>query len=186
MDHAQGGLGIGLALVRQLVGLHGGTVRAISAGPGKGSTFVVRLPIDLDCIAAAQAAASANTAAGTTKTFRIVVADDNVDAAITLASLLEMHGHELRIAHDGRQALALAEQFRPQLVFLDIGMPGMTGYEVAHRLRQNKALADCTIVAVSGWGAKDDLARAEAAGFDMHFTKPVAPAHLSDFLNSLS
>jgi PAS domain S-box-containing protein len=186
MNHAQGGLGIGLSLVRQLVGLHEGTVRAISPGPGKGSTFVVRLPIALGGIAADQGTTSANMVAGATSTFRILVADDNVDAAMTLASLLEMHGHELRIAHDGPQALALAEQFRPQLVFLDIGMPGMTGYEVAHRLRKNQGLHPCTVVAVSGWGAKDDLARAEAAGFDMHFTKPVAPAQLSDLLNSLS
>lgn len=186
MDHAQGGLGIGLSLVRQLVDLHEGTVRAISAGPGQGSTFVVRLPLDLAASAADAGAASANAATRTAAHWRILVADDNVDAATTLAALLEMHGHELRIAHDGPQALALAEQFRPQLVFLDIGMPGMTGYEVARQLRSNAALAPCTIVAVSGWGAKDDLARAKAAGFDMHFTKPVAPAHLGDFLNSLS
>jgi PAS domain S-box-containing protein len=185
MDHAQGGLGIGLSLVRQLVALHEGTVRAISAGPGQGSTFVVRLPLDLAGSAAQPGAASADAASRPAASLRVLVADDNVDAATTLAALLEMHGHELRIAHDGPQALALAGQFRPQLVFLDIGMPGMTGYEVAHRLRDNQALAPCTIVAVSGWGAKDDLARAKAAGFDMHFTKPVAPAHLSDFLNSL-
>lgn len=186
MDHAQGGLGIGLSLVRQLVDLHEGTVRAISAGPGQGSTFVVRLPLDLAAGAADAGAAGTDAAPKPAASLRILVADDNVDAATTLAALLEMHGHELRIAHDGPQALALAEQFRPQLVFLDIGMPGMTGYEVARRLRSNEALAPCTIVAVSGWGAKDDLARATAAGFDMHFTKPVAPAHLGDFLNSLS
>jgi PAS domain S-box-containing protein len=186
MDHAQGGLGIGLSLVRQLVSLHEGSVQALSPGPGQGSTFVVRLPLARGGIAADGGAASANTMARATKTFRILVADDNVDAAMTLASLLGLHGHELRIAHDGRQALALAEQFCPQVVFLDIGMPGMTGYEVAQQLRTRQALAPCTIVAVSGWGAKDDLARAKAAGFDMHFTKPVAPAHLSDFLNSLA
>ena len=188
MDHAQGGLGIGLALVRQLVSLHEGSVEASSAGPGKGSTFVVRLPLDLGGAAADADAGAANAgaAAGTAKTFRILVADDNVDAAMTLASLLGMHGHDLRIAHDGEQALALAQQFRPQVVILDIGMPGMTGYEVAQRLRNDTALAPCTVVAVSGWGAKDDLARAKAAGFDMHFTKPVAPARLSDFLNSLA
>ena len=184
MDHAQGGLGIGLALVRQLVGLHNGSVKATSAGPGKGSTFAVRLPLDLGGAADA-GAPNAGAAAGTAKTFRILVADDNVDAAMTLAALLGMHGHDLRVAHDGQQALALAQQFRPQVVILDIGMPGMTGYEVAQRLRNDTALAPCTVVAVSGWGAKDDLARAKAAGFDMHFTKPVAPARLSDFLNSL-
>jgi PAS domain S-box-containing protein len=185
MEHAQGGLGIGLSLVRQFVGLHGGTVAASSEGAGKGSTFVVRLPLDL---ASAPAGAGGGTpeAAGTAgKTLRILVTDDNVDAATTLASLLEMHGHDLRVAHDGPQGLRIAEQFRPDVVFLDIGMPGMTGYEVVRRLRQMKAVARSTIVAVSGWGAKDDLARAREAGFDMHFTKPVTVARLSDFLTSL-
>jgi PAS domain S-box-containing protein len=185
MQHAQGGLGIGLSLVRQLVGLHGGTVAASSEGAGKGSTFVVRLPLDLDTAPAASGTDGAQAAATSRKTFRILVADDNVDAATTLASLLEMHGHELRVAHDGLQGLQIAEQFHPEVVFLDIGMPGMTGYEVARRLRQIKELARSTIVAVSGWGAKDDLARAREAGFDRHFTKPVTVAHLSDFLTSL-
>jgi CheY-like chemotaxis protein len=104
---------------------------------------------------------------------------------MTLASLLELHGHDIRIAHDGQHALEIAEQFRPDVVFLDIGMPGITGYEVARRLRKVKDLDRSTIVAVSGWGTKDDLARSKEAGFDMHFTKPVAPARVSDFLNSL-
>jgi PAS domain S-box-containing protein len=185
MPHAQGGLGIGLSLVRQLVGLHGGTVAASSEGAGKGSTFVVRLPIDLETEPARSATDAPDAAVTAAKTFRILVADDNVDAATTLASLLEMHGHDLRVAHSGRQGLQIAEQFHPDVVFLDIGMPDMTGYEVARRLRAMKDLARSTIVAVSGWGAKDDLARAEEAGFDMHFTKPVTAAHLSDFLTSL-
>jgi PAS domain S-box-containing protein len=185
MQHAQGGLGIGLSLVRQLVGLHGGTVAASSEGAGKGSTFVVRLPLDLETAPAGSGADGPEAAATARKTFRILVADDNVDAATTLASLLEMYGHDLRVAHDGPQGLQIAEQFHPEIVFLDIGMPGMTGYEVARRLRQMKALARSTIVAVSGWGTKDDRTRAEEAGFDMHFTKPVTVAHLSDFLTSL-
>jgi CheY-like chemotaxis protein len=185
MQHAQGGLGIGLSLVRQLVGLHGGTVAASSEGAGKGSTFVVRLPLDLETAPAGSGADGPEAAATARKTFRILVADDNVDAATTLASLLEMYGHDLRVAHDGPRGLQIAEQFHPEIVFLDIGMPGMTGYEVARRLRQMKALARSTIVAVSGWGTKDDRTRAEEAGFDMHFTKPVTVAHLSDFLTSL-
>jgi PAS domain S-box-containing protein len=185
MQHAQGGLGIGLSLVRQLVGLHGGTVGASSEGAGKGSTFIVRLPLDLASAPSASDTDGAQAAATPRKTFRILVADDNVDAATTLAALLEMHGHELRVAHDGLQGLQIAEQFHPEVVFLDIGMPGMTGYEVARRLRQIKELAHSTIVAVSGWGAKDDLARAREAGFDRHFTKPVTVAHLSEFLTSL-
>ena len=186
MDHAQGGLGIGLSLVRQLVALHGGTVAAASEGVGKGSTFVVRLPLDLEAAATGAGADAPGAAAMAGKAFRILVTDDNVDAAMTLASLLEMHGHDLRVAHDGLEALQIAENFRPDVVFLDIGMPGMTGYEVARRLRKMQHLANSTIVAVSGWGAKDDLARAEEAGFDRHFTKPVEVSRLSEFLVSLS
>lgn len=185
MDLAQGGLGIGLSLVRQLVALHGGTVAASSEGAGKGSTFVVRLPLDLETSAVGAGADTSGAAGTATKAFRILVTDDNVDAALTLAALLEMQGHELRVAHDGPEALQLAGQFRPEVVFLDIGMPGMTGYEVARRLRKMEGLARSTIVAVSGWGAKDDLARAEEAGFDMHFTKPVEVSRLSEFLASL-
>ena len=185
MPHAQGGLGIGLSLVRQLVGMHGGTVAAASAGTGKGSTFVVRLPLDKDAVPAGSAQASAQVAGGGTR-LRILVTDDNVDAALTLAALLEMHGHALRTAHDGPEALRIATEFQPQVVFLDIGMPGMSGYEVARRLRRIAGLERSVIAAVSGWGAKDDLLRTREAGFDIHFTKPVAPARVSDFLASLS
>ena len=185
MQHSQGGLGIGLSLVRQLVALHGGSVAATSAGVGKGSSFVVRLPLDLAPAPSGAAVPAAGPGAAAGKTYRILVTDDNVDAAMTLASLLEMHGHDLRIAHDGPQALQMAAQFQPEVVFLDIGMPGMTGYEVARRLRGMPELERSTIVAVSGWGAKDDLSRAREAGFDRHFTKPVAPQHLNDFLASL-
>ncbi len=185
MNHSQGGLGIGLSLVRQLVSLHDGTVAAISEGAGKGSTFVVRLPIDLANAASCSGPDASEAAARTGKTFRILVTDDNVDAARTLSSLLEMYGHDLRMAHDGQHALQIAEQFHPDVVFLDIGMPGMTGYEVAHRLRKIEGMDRSIIVAVSGWGAKDDLARSREAGFDMHFTKPVAPSRVSDFLNLL-
>ncbi|HEY1042355.1 MAG TPA: PAS domain S-box protein [Telluria sp.] len=185
MHHAQGGLGIGLSLVRQLVGLHGGTVSARSDGAGKGSTFIVRLPIDSANAALYRGADADLSAATAGKTFRILVVDDNVDAATTLSSLLEIFGHELRVAHDGQQALQIAEQFQPNVVFLDIGMPDMTGYEVAQRIRKIDGLGRSVIVAVSGWGAKDDLARSKEAGFDMHFTKPVAPARLNDFLGLL-
>ena len=187
MHHAQGGLGIGLALVRQLVSLHEGTVAASSEGAGKGSTFCVRLPIDAahgegratgDVPGAGAGARAGNR-------FRILVTDDNVDAATTLASLLEMHGHEVCIAYDGQQALQLAGQFHPEVVFLDIGMPEMSGYEVVHRLRKMEGLGRTSIVAVSGWGAEDDLARSREAGFDQHFTKPVAPARVNAFLASL-
>jgi signal transduction histidine kinase len=185
MQHAQGGLGIGLSLVRQLVSLHEGTVAATSEGAGKGSTFVVRLPLDLAGAPAGSPAQESGSGAKPRKTFRILVADDNVDAAMTLASLLEMDGHELRVAHDGQAALRIAGQFRPEVVFLDIGMPDMTGYDVARRLRTTEGLERSVMAAVSGWGAKEDLVRAKEAGFDIHFTKPVAPARVSDFLGSL-
>ncbi|MFC5461455.1 hybrid sensor histidine kinase/response regulator [Massilia niabensis] len=185
MQHAQGGLGIGLSLVRQLVSLHGGTVAASSEGVGKGSTFVVRLPLELAGADRPGAARTDGTAPVPGNIFRILVADDNVDAATTLASLLEMYGHELRIAHDGQEALQVAAQFQPEVLFLDIGMPGMTGYEVARRIRTIPGLERSAIAAVSGWGAKEDLARSNEAGFDMHFTKPVAPGRVGDFLGSL-
>ena len=183
MNHSQGGLGIGLSLVRQFVALHDGDVAAISDGVGKGSTFIVRLPIDRTKGTLLAGPKASDRLGGTTgRTFRVLVADDNVDAALTLASLLEMDGHDLRIAHDGSEALQIAGQCRPQVVFLDIGMPGMTGYEVAAGIRKIPGMVDTIIVAVSGWGAKDDLARSKQAGFNMHFTKPVAPARLREFL----
>lgn len=185
MSHAQGGLGIGLSLVRQLVALHGGSVLVRSEGVGRGSTFMVRLPLDLASTAADAHAHGATASASAGRSLRIMVTDDNVDAATTLAALLEMHGHRLRVVHTGQQALQMAAEFRPEVVLLDIGLPDMMGYEVARRLRQIAGLERSTIVAVSGWGAPDDLARSREAGFDMHFTKPVAPARLDEFLKSL-
>ena len=180
-QHAQGGLGIGLSLVRQLVDLHGGAVSAHSEGIGKGSTFVVRLALD-DAPAAApleEVAAQGTTAA---PALRILVTDDNVDAAVTLSMLLEMEGHAVTVAHDGQQALRLAAQGLPDVVFLDIGLPDMSGHDVARGLRQIAGLERCTIVAVSGWGAQEDLARSSAAGFDAHFTKPVDSSRVLDYL----
>ena len=186
MDHSQGGLGIGLSLVRQLVSLHGGTVTAISEGVGQGSTFIVRLPIDAASAALSPGVRDADgTGEPGGRLFRILVADDNADAAMTLAGLLAVYGHDLRIAHNGQQALEIAERFQPEVVFLDIGMPDLNGYEVADRLRKLEGLQRSAIVAVSGWGTRDDLARADAAGFDMHFTKPVAPSRLNEFLSLL-
>jgi PAS domain S-box-containing protein len=185
MAHSQGGLGIGLSLVRQLVAMHGGSVGVASGGAGKGSTFSVRLPLERAGTPGACVAQAAQACATQSKVFRILVADDNVDAAATLASLLDMYGHEVRVAHDGQSALEIAAQFRPDVVFLDIGMPGMTGHEVARALRTMAQLRGSTLVAVSGWGAQDDLRRSKEAGFDQHFTKPVAPARVSEFLRSL-
>jgi CheY-like chemotaxis protein len=180
-QHAQGGLGIGLSLVRQLIGLHDGTVSAHSDGIGKGSRFVVRLALDQAAVVPAPANAPA-TQGKANGPLRILVTDDNVDAAVTLSMLLEIDGHDVTLAHDGQQALQLAAQCLPDVAFLDIGLPDMSGHEVARRLRQIAGLERCTIVAVSGWGAQDDVARSSAAGFDAHFTKPVDSSRVLDYL----
>jgi signal transduction histidine kinase len=182
LERSQGGLGIGLALVRSLVELHGGRVEARSDGPGKGSTFAVRLPL----LAAAPAAPPPPPPRlnGTAKRprRRVVVADDNVDSAESLAMLLTVLGHEVKTAHDGAAAVELADRFRPDVLILDIGMPGMTGYEAAAHVRRQPWGRGMVLAALTGWGQEDDRKRAEAAGFDHHFTKPVAADELDRFL----
>ena len=166
---AQGGLGIGLTLVRSLVALHGGSVTASSEGPGCGSTFEVRLPL------VAEQAASQN-AANAHKDFdgrRVLVVDDNEDAIETLQTLLESLGATVAVAGNGREALAQFERFAPDAVLLDIGMPGMDGYEVARRIRALPAGAAASLVAVTGWGQQEDVRRCFEAGFDHHLVKPV-------------
>jgi PAS domain S-box-containing protein len=167
---SQGGLGIGLSLVRALVELHGGTVTAASDGLGLGSTFSIRLPLAPEEAESARPADSEPAEAGSA--LRVLVVDDNADAADTLASILEMSGHETRVANDGIQALEVAQEFLPKVVFLDIGMPGPNGYEVAREMRKRPSTIDATLVALTGWGAADDLARSREAGFDHHLTKP--------------
>jgi PAS domain S-box-containing protein len=184
-DRSQGGLGIGLALVRRLVELHGGSVAAQSAGAGKGSVFTVRLPLASrsaaevpDSPAAAQPLPASQ--------LRVLVVDDNVDAAESLAALLDMAGHATRIAHDGDQALAAAHEFRPEVVFLDIGMPGKDGYEVARALRGKAETRQAVLVALTGWGATDDRARSRSAGFDHHLTKPAGMAAVEGLLSKMA
>lgn len=169
---AQGGIGIGLALSRELVELHGGTVTAESAGNGRGSTFTVRLPVVLDPHATSTPLADVDQAQRTTRR-RILVVDDNVDAADMLAAMLELAGHETRVAHDGAGAIAAASELRPDIVFLDIGLPDMTGYEVARRLRERTERRRPALVALTGWGGDADRRRSAEAGFDVHLTKPV-------------
>lgn len=171
LDRTQSGLGIGLTLVRTIVSLHGGTVAAHSEGSGLGAEFVVRLPA-----AASRSAPSPEPAARPAGVaLRILVVEDNRDAADMLAMMLALNGHDVRIAPDGRSAVAEAAGFGPDVVLCDIGLPGMDGYEVASRLRQQSALARTRLVAVSGYGQDRDRERATAAGFDEHLTKPVEP-----------
>jgi CheY-like chemotaxis protein len=180
-DGHQAGLGIGLTLVRRLVELHGGTVHAESDGPGQGSAFVVRLPL-LGAQAAVVPSMPA-TSKGIASAFRILVVDDNRDAADTLRMLLEMEGHVVRMVHDGHAAVDAARDFEPEVVFLDIGLPGMDGFQVAARLRgQGRPMH---LFAVTGWGAEDDRRRARESGFDDHLVKPVDTTRLLELLASI-
>jgi PAS domain S-box-containing protein len=187
MHRAQGGLGVGLSLVRRLVDLHGGSVTGISAGAGQGSTFIVRLPL-ADAAGPnheARPEGAPQLLENAAMNLRVLVVDDNVDAAESLAMLLELAGHTTRIAHDGRQALQAAEEFRPEVVFLDIGLPHMNGYEVAQAMRRMPDLQGATLVALTGWGAEADRARAKEAGFDHHLTKPTEPTAVEELLAAL-
>jgi PAS domain S-box-containing protein len=183
-SEAQGGLGIGLTLVRSLVEMHGGTVTAHSEGPGKGSQFIVRLPAlsQESSMTGARAAGEGQQPAPAARQHRIVVVDDNVDAAESLALLLRLQGHGVRVAHDGRTALAAVEAEPPDIVFLDIGMPVMNGYEVARQLRQWPGLENLLLVAMTGWGQEEDRRRSKEAGFDHHLVKPVEPEALHQLL----
>jgi PAS domain S-box-containing protein len=173
------GLGIGLALVNGLVELHGGTVDAKSEGLGHGSEFIVKLPI----VDRSPTASAPDVAAPSPVARRILVADDNQDAADSLAMLLELGGHEVRVAHDGRAALSVAQAFRPDIALLDIGMPHLNGYEVAQALRREPWGANMGLIALTGWGQETDRQRAIAAGFDRHLTKPVDTAALEALLS---
>jgi PAS domain S-box-containing protein len=177
VGRAQGGLGIGLTLVKRLVELHGGSVTAHSEGLAKGSEFIVRLPAQPPKDSAASAGTGQKEVsplpAGLRR--RILVVDDNVDAAESLALLLRLQGQVVRVAHDGPSALATAQAFQPEMVFLDIGMPGMDGYEVAQHLRQQPGLEHVMLVALTGWGQEEDRRRSREAGFDKHLIKPVEP-----------
>ncbi|HEU5294491.1 MAG TPA: ATP-binding protein [Burkholderiaceae bacterium] len=179
----ESGLGIGLAIVRGLVELHGGSVHARSAGLDKGSEFVVQLPLQpapAAAAASAPAAAPAEEQPGARK--RVLVVDDNRDVATTLREYLELHGHDVREAHDGVEGVHVASEFKPDLVLLDIGMPRMNGYEAAVQIRRRLGAHPVRIVAVTGWGHADDKLRARDAGFDLHLTKPVDPRAVAGLL----
>ena len=180
---AEGGLGIGLALVKGIVDLHGGTIEAFSDGPGFGSEFVVTLPCHASGTTRPTEPLAAPEPRNTVVTHRILIADDNVDAADTLAMLLRLAGHEVCTAHSGQAALTLAHSFQPEVALLDIGMPDVDGYEVATRIRETAWGQRVRLVALTGWGQEDDKRRARAAGFDHHLTKPVDPRDLDELLS---
>ncbi len=186
LDRSHGGLGIGLTMVRTLVKMHGGSVDAHSDGPGRGSEFVVRLPL---APGVAEPAARATLPAakpnqGADGGLRVLVVDDNIDAATTLARLLTLLGHDVTLAHDGPGALAAAAAARPQLVLLDIGLPGMDGYAVAARLRA-AGHDRAALVALTGYGGEEDVRRSSLAGFDRHLVKPVDVAALRELTSGL-
>lgn len=178
LERSEGGLGIGLALVRGLVELHDGTVEAKSGGPGRGAEFIVRLPLRDGAGAAVSEQRDSVVDQSPAARARVLVADDNRDAAESLALHLELGGHEMRIAYDGEQALAAAAAFRPDIVFLDIGMPRLNGYEVAQRIRAEAWGKTMKLIAVTGWGQSEDKRRAFESGFDHHITKPINPQSL--------
>ncbi|WP_422929267.1 hybrid sensor histidine kinase/response regulator [Singulisphaera sp. PoT] len=210
LDRSQGGLGIGLTIVKRLVELHGGTVEALSEGPGTGTEMLIRLPLDEASasftreasasggVSTSSSGESSSSASGTPSTaatagvspspdvieapdsppppprsLRVLVVEDNRDAADLMAQILRLDGHELHVAYDGKTALADAPDFHPQVVFSDIGLPGLDGYELARRLRREPALGGVMLVAVTGYGSADDVQRAYDAGFDHHLVKPI-------------
>jgi len=184
-DRAQGGLGIGLALVKGLVELHGGSIEAYSPGIGMGSRFVVRLPASV----LAPSAEPTELAAGggaehTARSAKILVVDDNRDAADTLALALQFRGYRMLSAYSGQQALEIGAREHPQALLVDVGMPGMDGYETLQRMRRETWGRHAVAVALTGWGQEQDRLKAEAAGFDLHLTKPVDMQRLESFLST--
>jgi signal transduction histidine kinase len=181
---SQGGLGIGLALVRRLVDMHGGTVAVHSDGLGHGTELTVRLPVTAQQAAAAAIESPRSEATPAMSSLRILVADDNYDAAASLATLLELRGHEVRTAHEGEEALECGEAFKPHVVLLDLGMPKMDGFETARQMRLRPWGTQATLIALTGWGQQQDRQRTAEGGFDFHLVKPVAVAELFEVLAS--
>jgi len=180
-DRSEGGLGIGLALAKGVIELHGGTIEAHSAGTERGSEFIIRLPLRRE--QARQAQPSARPGPERALRRRVLIADDNRDAAESLAMLLQMEGHEVTVVHDGREAITAFDKMRPDAALLDIGMPGLNGYEIARSIRRAPHGRDVTLIAVTGWGQENDKAQASEAGFNHHFTKPVEPEAITALLS---
>jgi PAS domain S-box-containing protein len=187
LDRAQGGLGIGLTLVWRLVEMHGGSVEAQSEGAGKGSEFIVRLPVARDAGLDNPDKGSEKECAGPScRSRRVLVVDDNQDAANSLAMLLRMKGHDVRTAYDGLEAVDAAAAYKPDVVLLDVGLPRLNGFDVARRIRQTETQRSIVLVALTGWGHEEDRRRSKEAGFDHHMVKPADPAALDRVLESLA
>jgi two-component system CheB/CheR fusion protein len=180
LDRSKGGLGLGLALAKGLVELHGGDITARSAGLGQGAAFVVRLPLAIDDAVAPRPAATAGKVRR-----RVLIIEDNVDAADSLRDILAFDEHEVEVAYNGPQGIAKAQEFRPDVVFCDIGLPSMDGYEVARAFRADDALRGAFLVALSGYAMPEDLERASAAGFKRHLAKPPSLEKLGEILNEV-
>jgi CheY-like chemotaxis protein/two-component sensor histidine kinase len=183
LDRSQGGLGVGLTVVRKLVEMHGGTTEAHSSGLGQGSEFIVRLPVMRSALR--QTTVSSAETAQPTQAWRVLVVDDNIDSADSITSLLEASGHDVKVAYSAEKALEMAAEYQPEIMLLDIGLPEMDGYEVAKRLRQNPQLKDLRLIALTGYGQDSDRQRSREAGFDAHVVKPVDWRNLSELLESL-
>jgi CheY-like chemotaxis protein len=184
LARAEDGLGVGLSLVRGLLALHGGSVEARSEGPGRGSEFIVRLPLG-NCPPANGEIESELDQVAASAGLKILVVDDNQDAADTCAMLLEASGHHVQTAYSGRQALELARTFRPHALLLDIGLPDVDGYRLAGQVRATPWGHGTVLVAVTGWGQEEDRQRAVAAGFDHHLVKPISAETVETLLQSL-
>jgi signal transduction histidine kinase/CheY-like chemotaxis protein len=184
LEKSQGGLGIGLTLVKRLVEMHGGTVEAHSEGAGKGSRFIARLPV-VETSNALYPTAGENGLADNHLHCRILIADDNRDAAESMGTMMRHLGHEVRIVHDGAQAVEEAGEFRPDIALLDIGMPRLNGYDAAQRIRAQAWGQDMVLIALTGWGQDEDKRLAADAGFNQHFTKPVNLADITNVVAKL-
>jgi PAS domain S-box-containing protein len=186
MERSKTGLGIGLTLARQIVEMHGGTIHAMSDGPGRGSTFVVRLPESGAPMVTGSSPRVANDLRRSSGAMKILIADDNKDAADSIGMLLRANGHDVQVVYNGVDAVTSANSMQPDVIVLDIGMPKLNGYDAARQIRQQAWAGRAILVALSGWGQPDDRLRAQEAGFDQHLTKPIDADALETTLHTLS